>query len=73
MRIAIVGAGLLGVASAYYLAKEGHEVLVVDRQSAPARSRRTDGARTSYFHRFAGDDRSKWPLDLPVTRPEAHR
>jgi D-amino-acid dehydrogenase len=37
MRIAIVGAGLLGVASAYYLAKEGHEVLVVDRQSAPAR------------------------------------
>jgi glycine/D-amino acid oxidase-like deaminating enzyme len=37
MRIAIVGAGLLGVASAYYLAKEGHEVLVLDRQSAPAR------------------------------------
>jgi len=37
MRIAIVGAGLLGVASAYYLAKEGHEILVVDRQSAPAR------------------------------------
>jgi D-amino-acid dehydrogenase len=37
MRIAIVGAGLLGVASAYYLAKEGHEVLVVDRQAAPAR------------------------------------
>lgn len=37
MRIAIVGAGLLGVASAYYLAKEGHEVLVVDRQPAPAR------------------------------------
>ncbi|MEZ5833587.1 MAG: D-amino acid dehydrogenase [Dongiaceae bacterium] len=37
MRIAIVGAGLLGVASAYYLAKDGHEVLVLDRQSAPAR------------------------------------
>src|SRR5689334_2921231 len=37
MRIAIVGAGLLGVASAYYLSKEGHEILVVDRQSAPAR------------------------------------
>jgi D-amino-acid dehydrogenase len=36
MRIAIVGAGLLGVASAYYLSKEGHEILVVDRQSAPA-------------------------------------
>jgi D-amino-acid dehydrogenase len=37
MRIAIVGAGLLGVASAYYLAKEGHEILVLDRQAAPAR------------------------------------
>jgi D-amino-acid dehydrogenase len=37
MRIAIIGAGLLGVASAYYLAKEGHEILVLDRQSAPAR------------------------------------
>ena len=37
MRIAIIGAGLLGVSSAYYLAGEGHEVLVVDRQSAPAR------------------------------------
>lgn len=37
MRIVIVGAGLLGVASAYYLAQEGHDVLVVDRQPAPAR------------------------------------
>jgi D-amino-acid dehydrogenase len=37
MRITILGAGVLGVASAYYLAKEGHEVLVLDRQAAPAR------------------------------------
>ena len=37
MRIAIIGAGVLGVASAYYLSREGHEVLVLDRQPAPAR------------------------------------
>jgi D-amino-acid dehydrogenase len=37
MRITILGAGVLGVASAYYLAKEGHEVLVLDRHAAPAR------------------------------------
>src|SRR5262245_45831324 len=37
MRIAIIGAGVLGVASAYYLAKEGHEVVVIDRQPAPSR------------------------------------
>lgn len=37
MRIVILGAGLLGVASAYYLAKDGHDVTVVDRQPEPAR------------------------------------
>jgi len=37
MRVAILGAGLLGVASAYYLAKDGHQIVVLDRQPAPAR------------------------------------
>ncbi len=32
----VMGAGVIGVASAYYLAKEGHRVTVIDRQSAPA-------------------------------------
>ncbi|MGE5465952.1 MAG: D-amino acid dehydrogenase [Ignavibacteria bacterium] len=32
MRIAVLGAGLIGVASAWYLAEDGHEVTVVDRQ-----------------------------------------
>ena len=36
MKITIVGAGLLGVTSAYFLAKDGHEVTVVDRQEGPA-------------------------------------
>jgi D-amino-acid dehydrogenase len=32
----VLGSGVIGVASAYYLAKAGHEVTVVDRQPGPA-------------------------------------
>jgi len=37
MRIVILGAGVIGVTSAWYLAEAGHEVTVIDRQPAPAR------------------------------------
>jgi D-amino-acid dehydrogenase len=33
MRVIVLGAGLIGTATAYYLAKFGHEVVVIDRQS----------------------------------------
>lgn len=36
MRIVILGSGVIGVTTAYYLAKAGHEVTVVDRQPGPA-------------------------------------
>jgi D-amino-acid dehydrogenase len=36
MRVLILGSGLLGVSSAYYLSQLGHEVTVVDRQANPA-------------------------------------
>jgi D-amino-acid dehydrogenase len=36
MKVLVLGSGVIGVSSAYYLAKAGHEVTVVDRQSAPA-------------------------------------
>ena len=36
MRVVILGAGVIGVTSAWYLAQAGHEVTVIDRQSAPA-------------------------------------
>ncbi|AZP12950.1 D-amino acid dehydrogenase [Undibacterium parvum] len=41
MKIVILGAGVIGTASAYYLAKTGHEVTVLERQPAP-------GLETSY-------------------------
>ncbi|MCM5571259.1 D-amino acid dehydrogenase [Burkholderiaceae bacterium FT117] len=36
MRVTVLGAGVVGVASAWYLARAGFEVTVVDRQSQPA-------------------------------------
>ena len=36
MRIVVLGAGVIGVTSAWYLARAGHEVTVVDRQAGPA-------------------------------------
>ncbi len=36
MKIAVLGAGVVGVTSAWYLARAGHEVTVVDRQDAAA-------------------------------------
>lgn len=36
MRVVVLGAGVIGVTTAWYLAKAGHEVTVVDRQDGPA-------------------------------------
>ena len=36
MKILVLGGGVLGVSSAWYLAKSGHEVIVVDRQPGVA-------------------------------------
>jgi len=36
MRIVVLGAGLIGVTSAWFLAADGHEVSVIERQPGPA-------------------------------------
>ncbi|WP_417473486.1 D-amino acid dehydrogenase [Luteimonas mephitis] len=36
MRILILGSGVIGVTSAWYLRQQGHEVVVVDREPGPA-------------------------------------
>ncbi|MBL4666855.1 MAG: D-amino acid dehydrogenase [Sneathiella sp.] len=36
MKVAVLGAGVTGVTTAYYLAKHGYEVTVYDRQALPA-------------------------------------
>ncbi|WP_417660935.1 D-amino acid dehydrogenase [Pseudomonas sp.] len=36
MRVLVLGSGVIGTVSAYYLARQGFEVVVVDRQDGPA-------------------------------------
>ena len=36
MRVVVLGSGVIGVTSAYYLALAGHEVTVIDREAGPA-------------------------------------
>lgn len=36
MKVVILGSGVVGVASAWYLTQAGHEVVVIDRQDGPA-------------------------------------
>ena len=36
MNVVVLGAGLLGVTSAYFLRQQGHDVTVIDRQASPA-------------------------------------
>jgi D-amino-acid dehydrogenase len=37
VKVLVLGAGVIGTTTAYYLARAGHEVTVVDRQPGPAR------------------------------------
>jgi D-amino-acid dehydrogenase len=37
VKVLVLGGGVIGVTTAYYLARDGHDVTVVDRQAAPAR------------------------------------
>jgi D-amino-acid dehydrogenase len=51
MRILVLGAGVVGVAAAWYLAEDGHEVTVVDRQPGPAReTSHANGGQVSASH-----------------------
>jgi len=49
MKIAVIGAGVVGVTTAYMLAKEGHEITVFDREPGPAmESSFANGGQLSY-------------------------
>lgn len=51
MRIAVLGAGVIGVTTAWYLARAGHDVIVVDRQLGPAlETSHANGGQISVSH-----------------------
>ena len=45
MKVVVLGAGIIGTSSAYFLAKQGHDVTVIDRQ---------DGVSMETSHANAG-------------------
>jgi D-amino-acid dehydrogenase len=51
MKVIVLGAGLLGVTSAYFLRQQGHDVTVIDRQaSAAAETSFANGGQISVSH-----------------------
>jgi D-amino-acid dehydrogenase len=51
MNVVVLGAGLLGVTSAYFLRQQGHDVTVIDRQaSAAAETSFANGGQISVSH-----------------------
>lgn len=51
MKVVVLGAGLLGVTSAYFLRQQGHDVVVIDRQaSAAAETSFANGGQISVSH-----------------------
>ena len=51
MRVTVLGAGVVGVTSAWYLAADGHEVTVIERQSLPAQETSfANGGQISVSH-----------------------
>jgi len=51
MKVLVLGAGLIGTATAWYLQKAGHEVTVVDRQAGPGlETSFANGAQISVSH-----------------------
>ena len=51
MRVVVLGAGVIGLATAYYLVRDGHEVTVVDRNDGVAlETSFANGAQLSYSY-----------------------
>lgn len=51
MRICVLGAGVVGVATAWILSEDGHDVTLIDRQSEPGRETSFgNGAQLSYAY-----------------------
>ena len=51
MKVLVLGAGVVGVSSAWYLARAGHEVTVIDRQTSPGQETSfANGGQISVSH-----------------------
>jgi len=66
MHVAVLGSGVVGVATAWYLAQNGHQVTVIDRQPAP-------GMETSFANAGQVSPGLSAPFAAPDTPAKALR
>lgn len=61
MKIIVIGAGIIGMTTAWELARDGHEVTVVDRSGGPAQgASHANGAQLSYSYVAPLADAAIW-------------
>lgn len=73
MRVIVLGGGLLGLASAYYLQQLGHEVTVIDRHRTPAaKARGLVETPTPIPHPPAARPRTVWGAAFDRVRNRVH-
>lgn len=78
MRVIVLGAGVIGAATAYYLARDGHQVTLVDRHEGVAREASyANGGQLSYSYVAPLADPGVWtklaPWLLSPTSPVRFR
>ena len=64
MKIAVLGSGIIGVSTAWWLQNDGHEVIVIDRQPGPAQetSRATGGQISVSYAEPWANPQAPWRL-----------
>ena len=66
MQVIVLGAGVVGVTTAYYLARDGHQVTIVDRnQGAALEASYANGGQLSYSYVAPLADPGVWPKLVP--------
>ncbi|MBL8368157.1 MAG: D-amino acid dehydrogenase [Candidatus Accumulibacter sp.] len=66
MKVIVLGAGVVGIATAYYLARDGHQVSLVDRnQGAALEASYANGGQLSYSYVAPLADPAVWPKLVP--------
>ncbi len=73
MRICVLGGGVVGVATAYYLSRDGHDVTVIDQEAGPAlETSFANGGQLSYSYVAPLADPSVIPkLPTWLIRPDS--
>ncbi len=78
MHVVVLGSGVVGVASAWYLRQAGHEVTVIDREPGPALETSAANAgqiSPGYAAPWAAPRRAaeSHQVDVPASRAAGHQ